>query len=325
MVRPELVTREAIKGWRGSKINTVVLMVDGTNTAKAKQAIALVRDENLGLRYWIEVGRDPTVADQHPEWMSSLQGHPEWQKKFPEFPKPAANQVPKAYPWTPILYKESFEAHLTLVKSLLESLPPADYVFLNDLQGGPSACGCGNDQCRWTTDYGDKTTATKMGPDAAANFMHRLKGFTKDAGIIPAWTTECEIEDKHERCAGVGCFDGICWKSYTEQLMPMYKEGGIVAPLILPGEFHRLEANWGKDSGWTGHALKSFQMMPPLRGGKAIPADRLIPILQGWDQSLPQIKAQIGQVTLAGSRAYVIAYSRVDQSWNPRMYTIPAK
>ena len=27
-------------------------------------------------------------------------------------------------------------------------------MFLNDLQAGPSSCGCGNDQCRWALDYG---------------------------------------------------------------------------------------------------------------------------------------------------------------------------
>src|SRR6266446_5729041 len=129
---------------------------------KLHDAIQHIRENKLGLYYWIEIARNPEMADAHPESMASLQGHPEWRRLFPKAPKPGDGEVIKTYPWTPIYYQETFDAHLKRIANLLKGLPSAKGIFLNDLQAAPSACGCGNIFCRWTTDYGPVTTATHL-------------------------------------------------------------------------------------------------------------------------------------------------------------------
>ena len=85
-------------------------------------------------------------------------------------------------------------------------------MFLNDLQAGPSSCGCGNDQCRWALDYGSPPTAAKTpGDDFAARIVAELsRGFPGKA-VVPVWVTECEPSDLPGAkggtglCGGVGC------------------------------------------------------------------------------------------------------------------------
>src|SRR5437016_3005095 len=102
--------------------NSVALVLGGDSSVN-QQAIKHVRDSGLALCYWIEVGRNPNLAEAHPEWMASLQGHPEWRRLFPNCPKPTDNEVVKNYPWVPIAYKESFNAHINRIRALLKGLP----------------------------------------------------------------------------------------------------------------------------------------------------------------------------------------------------------
>ena len=111
------------------------------------------------------------LAHEHPEWMASLQTHDEWRRLFPEARQPKPTEVVKTYPWVPILSREPFMAQRERVLELLASLPTPKLIFLNDLQGAPSACGCGNPLCRWTSDYGERRSTTPLGDDAAALFV----------------------------------------------------------------------------------------------------------------------------------------------------------
>ncbi|MBP85683.1 MAG: hypothetical protein CMJ64_03040 [Planctomycetaceae bacterium] len=94
-----------------------------------------------------------------------------------------------------ILNKEPFQQQLQRVEKLLADRAQPKGVFLNDLQGAPSACGCGNHLCRWTTDYGKIRTATRLGNDAPAAFVVAVKKLLPQSNVIPVWTTECEEHD----------------------------------------------------------------------------------------------------------------------------------
>jgi hypothetical protein len=109
---------------------------------------------SVDLYYWIEVGRNPAMAAAHPQWMASLGMHNDWQRQHLDVRLPEKGEVAKAFPWVPVTYRETYDAHLLRVKGLLGSRAAAPYagVLLNDLQGGPSSCGCGNLQCRWATE-----------------------------------------------------------------------------------------------------------------------------------------------------------------------------
>jgi hypothetical protein len=258
--------------------------------------------------------------------MASVQGpHPEWRRFYKDFPEPKDDQVVKNYPWTPIFYREAFDAHLARLKQLLAARPAAKGVFLNDLQGAPSACGCGNPVCRWTTDYGPIVTATHLGDDAPARFVAAVKKIVPSGmQVIPVWTTECEAHDfaKPGLCAGVGCYKGTCWKVYTRQLKPLAAEANLLGALLLYKEFHQDGPPYNERAGWISHALThGFGDQLAKNGAAKIPPSRVIAVLQGWNVSDDDIQAQIKQASAAGAAGYVVALAKIEQSWQPQLLT----
>lgn len=328
LLASEAVTPTRLAELHRDKFTVVVLALreDSASSLQADRAAAeRVKEAGLALWYWIEIARHPQLAEQHPRWMASLQGHPEWRRFFPDFPKPQKGEVVKCYPWVPILYQETFDAHRDRVAKLLGSLPLPRGVLLNDLQGPPSACGCGNPVCRWTADYGPIQTATPLGEDAAARFVAAVRQ-TAGAGVqvVPVWTTECEAHDvaKEGLCAGVGCFKGICWKAYTRQLKEVAEESPTIGALLLYKTFQQDSTEYPEPAGWVGHALRGFQTIPPKHGGKAVAPERLVAVLQGWNVTPAELAAQQQQAQSAGVAATVVAFEPIEQSWSPRIVSI---
>lgn len=307
--------------------NAIVLSLDDHHDKDTQTAAAeAVLSAELELSYWIEVARCPSLADDHPEWMASLQGHQEWRRLFKNPPQAEGGDsvVLKNYPWVPILYQEAFDAHLSRIGLLLKDMPSVTRVFLNDLQGAPSACGCGNTLCRWTADYGPIKTATPLRDDAAARFVASVKSLVPDSDIIPVWLTECEEHDgaSDGLCAGVGCFNGICWKAWTAQLKPLAAESRQIAALLPFREFQREADLYGGTAAWVSTGLKFFQTMPQRHATQPVAAKRLIAILQGWNVTEAEITAQKAHVTDAGAAGYVVARNKIDQSWQPKLYRL---
>src|SRR5262249_35002319 len=211
--------------------------------------------------YWIEIGRNPALADAHPEWMASIQTHEEYRRFFPELPKLKTNQVVKNYPWVPVLYQETFPVHLDRVKHLLEGKPQPAGVFLNDLQGAPWACGGGNNLCRWTTDYGPLKPATRLPNDAAGQFVAEVQALEPNAKIIPVWTSECEEADAKTLCAGVNCFKGTCWREFTAQLQAVAETSETIGALLPYKAFQRDLAEYGPEAGWISQSPASVFRM----------------------------------------------------------------
>jgi hypothetical protein len=330
-VRAALITSDMATDTRLQKLRTsgytgAVLMLTATDTSSAaldRHAVERIAKSGLALSYWIEIGRCPEMADRHPLWMASLQGHLEWRRFYKDFPEPKEEDVVKVYPWCPIFYREARDAHLVRIRRLLADRPPAKEVFLNDLQGAPSACGCGNPVCRWTTDYGPIATATKLGDNAPAEFIADVKRLVPTgAEVIPVWTTECEEHDRTRDalCAGVGCYKGTCWRVYTRQLKPVAAESGRLGALLLYKEFGQDGPYYHERAGWIRHALThGFATQPSKYGGPTIVASRLLAVLQGWNVSDAELQAQIEQARLANAAGCIIALARIDQSWRPRM------
>ena len=189
LLTAEMASPIRLKELRDQGYNAVVLSLDG-DSAEARQTDRLaaqrIAEAGFDLWYWIEIARNRQLADDHPQWMASLQGHQEWRRFFKDFPQPNPREVVKNYPWVPILYRETFDAQLARVKELIAARPAAKGVLLNDLQGPPSACGCGNPVCRWTADYGPLKTATPQGDDAAAHFVAAVKKTCGSRSRLPA-------------------------------------------------------------------------------------------------------------------------------------------
>lgn len=305
--------------------NTVVFQLksqDNESKKAIRTAYAAAKRGGLSVGYWVEVARSPELADKHPEWMASLQTHDEWRRFFPKTPQPQVDEVAKTYPWVPILSREPFKAQRERVAALLTNLPPAKVIFLNDLQGAPSACGCGNPLCRWTSDYGKKRTTVPLADDAAALFVAAVEKVSPESEVIPVWTTECEQHDGHQDglCAGVGCFDGICWKAYTRQLMPVAATSERIAVLATYKQFQRDLARYGAaKASWVDVAIKTFDTMPSKHGGKAVPASRIVAVVQGWDVTGEEIVAQKKAAERAGANGHVVAFDKIEQSWSPKV------
>jgi hypothetical protein len=321
------VTAPRIERLKDEKYNAVVLAVSesASEALRADQAAAeKVRASGLDLCYWIEVGRHAPTADRHPLRMATLQGHGEWRRLFPGVPSPRAGEVTKVYPWTPILYRENFDSHLARVLALVNERPRPAALFINDLQAAPSACGCGNLTCRWTTDYGPIKTAARLNDNAAAQFVAGVSGNLPDVKVIPVWTTECEEHDKEKLCAGVNCYQGLCWKRYAAQLAPLAKQADQIGVLCLYKEFGQDVPHWKSEAGWIEHALRTFEN-PPQNGPK-VSTSRLIAVLQGWDVSAEEIAAQISRADAANPAGIVVAEARIQQGWEPRVVSLtPAK
>jgi len=91
--------RRGSRGGRGASV-----------TGLEREAALHIRSRRLPLYYWIEVGRDTALADKHPGWMASLQGHTEWRRFFPKLATTGQGEMVKNYQWTPVMYREAFEA-----------------------------------------------------------------------------------------------------------------------------------------------------------------------------------------------------------------------
>lgn len=324
-IKPSDATPSRLKKLKATGTNTVVFPIATTSQPErdaVRRATNVAKQAGVAFAYWVEVARAPELADQHPDWMASLQTHDEWRRLFPESPKPRADEVTKTYPWVPILSRKPFQAQRERVLALLTELPMATIVFLNDLQGAPSACGCGNALCRWTSDYGERRTTVAIGDDAAALFVSQIAEALPESEVIPVWATECEEHDGEPDglCAGVGCFKGICWKAYTRQLMPLASAVRRLAVLTPYKLFQRDDPRYGPVKGsWVEFAVGTFEKVPPRNGGKAISASRIIAIVQGWDVTESEIQAQHRAAARAGANGYVTLYDEIDQGWSPKL------
>src|SRR6266849_4180593 len=125
------VSTSRIQTLKEQRCNAVALLLDETDSQKQAAAASEIRSNGLDLAYWVEIARNPSLADAHPEWMASIQTHPEWRRFFPNLPALKTNEVVKNYPWVPVLYQETFPVHLERVRRLLEGKPHPTGIFLN--------------------------------------------------------------------------------------------------------------------------------------------------------------------------------------------------
>lgn len=310
---------------KDSGYKQLVINIQSSPTNSQLRALQRLKEHDLEVWYWIEIARDEQMAAQHPEWMASIQGHPEWRRFHPNFPKETQGEVVKVFPWVPVFFEGAFEAHFEKVNDLLEQWPSAKGVFLNDLQGAPTACGCGHTLCRWTTDYGPKTTARNLGHTAPAQFIKRVMEAHPDMECIPVWTTECEAHDKDSLCAGVGCYNGACWREWSKQLAPISQATTHLAALLTYKELQRDLDVYGTRAGWIPKAIDSFASESKRFNHPAVPPERLIGILQGWNTTPEEETAQIRHLEKSGTHGFILSKMPITSEWEPRILKMDGK
>lgn len=333
LIEPQDVTPQQVARWKEGGHRAVVLLLDerfprNTYENAARDAASAALD----VYYWIEIARTPKLADAYPRWMAGIGMHGDWRKRWPKVAMPREGEVVKAYPWVPLGYREAFEAHRTRVEKLLHSVP-AGYrgVLLNDLQGGPSSCGCGNGQCRWAYDYHVASTATLDSPDdAATRFVEQVSERFPHKEIVPVWTTECEEVDLSAvrrngaattgLCGDVPCAHGACPREFTKQWLALDKgHRGPLGLLLLHREFHRVQPLYGDATAWISQGMAYADQVPPRNAGRAVPHDRLWLVVQGYGVEPAEAAAAQAAAEQLHPSWVLTAGTRIDQSWEPRI------
>lgn len=323
LIRPQRMTPDLAREWKSKGANSIVVLLDASNPTDWPATTQAAKTAGLDLWAWVEVGRNPKMADDHPTWMASPGSHhKDWRTRFPDAPVPRKDEVVKVWPWVPIGYEPAFEEHQRQVNQLLDQLPRECVgIFLNDLQAGPSSCGCGNDQCRWALDYGSASTAPKLaGDDIAARFVQAIRRGHPALGVIPVWVTECENADLPGEpagtghCGGVPCAKGACWPNYLRAWNPLLASGGPIALGAWSGAFRR------DNSRWPETALTLFQNPP--NSTLALPPERTITVVQGWGQSQSTTSTILERLR-ARSSGWVVSLDPIEQSWEPRVVATP--
>jgi hypothetical protein len=331
LVEAEAVTPAAVSQWKKERFNAVAVVLDErTSKAVYLDVSRKISEGGLDLYWWIEVARNPKMASAHPRWMAALGMHEDWLKSFPKFAEPGIDEVAKAFPWVPIGYREAFDAHLERIEQLLKRVPTGwRGLLLNDLQAGPSSCGCGNLQCRWAIDYHVRPTATKLeGDDIAVRFIAEVRKRVGDKAVVPVWTTECaEVDlpaDKHQGrpgtglCGTVGCATGACPEEFTRQwsaLVSGYE--GPVGVLALHTALQRTQKEFGGGPGWATNAVEYLDKTLPAHGEKPISPKRLWMVVEGLSPDEEATGRALA--AKAGAGAVIVARVRIDQSYEPRM------
>jgi hypothetical protein len=333
LVEPAAVAGEKVAAWKKEGVRAVVVLLEEQHEEALLQKVAqAIAAHSLDLYFWIEVGRSPALARAHPAWMASLGMHGDWRKRFPQVRPLEKGEVAKAWPWVPISSQEAYDAQLARVKKLLERLPQSYRgLLLNDLQGGPASCGCGNLQCRWAADYGVPSTGTKRaGPDAAAQFVTEIGKAAKGKEVIPIWVTECAQEDSAPEkqrpqvgwstglCGAVNCFD-TCRKKFAEQWSALHAvHRGPTGVLLLRRELQRDRKEYGGPGRWITHAMKYLDEQT----GKPFPRQRLWLVVQGYDVPAEEGAASRRAAAQLQPSVVLVAHSRIDQSYGPRIVKV---
>jgi hypothetical protein len=327
-----VVTADKAASWKKKGFAAVaVVLDDGDEAAALQKAAKVLADNSLGLYFWIEVGRNPALARTHPEWMAALGSHDDWRKRFPNVRPLEKGEVAKAWPWVPITYREAFDAHRKRIDRLLTHVPDGyKGVLLNDLQGGPASCGCGNLQCRWATDYGVPSTTPKLaGADIAARFVAEIGKLVKDKEVIPVWTTECEEEDlpldKQRKkswttgyCGSVPCLE-TCRKRFNEQWTALHADRrGPTGLLLLHKEFGRDRKEYAGPANW----MKSNVAYVEKQGVKPVARRRLWLVVQGYATDADEEATVRREAVKMGAAAVLVARTPLDQSYEPRIVKV---
>lgn len=333
---PDIVTPERIERWRREGFTALVLLLDEDHSADAYRAAATaIALAKLDLYYWIEIARNEDMAEAHPQWMASLGMHDDWLARFPSAKKPKEGEVAKAYPWVPIAYAEAFEAHLRRVERLLRTVPDSYRgLLLNDLQGGPASCGCGNLQCRWAIDYGVPATATTEGPDdAAARFVSKVRKLATGKQIVPVWMTECEHQDlpadkspagkSTGLCGSVACATGTCPRAFAKQLRAlMDTHGGPLGLFTAEYACGRDTRFYGGPGGWIAAAVGYLDGTHVVSQQPALPHDQLWLVVQGTPKNADAEAAARTAAHNLHPGAVITARVNLDQSYEPRVIAV---
>jgi hypothetical protein len=281
-------------------------------------AIDTIQKAGLAAWGWIEIGRDEEAAEAHPEWMHMPQ-HPEWLQDFPDW---TGGPQALVYPWVCVNNVETFAWAVQKVRRLANAYPGLDGCFLNDIQGPPVGCGCGNILCRsWDNSPGIKIApAPYAQPELffTAEFVRACQEILSSMPLVPVICSECEIgvtiggvespDSLLGSCHSIPCARP-CALEYFPGLAKALEGQSRVGLLALYKLFGRDRPLYGEIAGWVRGVVEHYLRLAPKTN--------LIAVLQGWDVTAAEREAQVRQAITGGARGILMAEMPIEQSWKP--------
>ena len=144
--------------------------------------------------------------------------------------------------------------------------------------------------------------------------------------IIPVWTTECEHEDMALEkqpnhtwttgyCGSVDCHE-YCRDRFAKQWSALQeKRPGTTAILSLHKEFQRDRTEYGPPANWIKYPVSYLDQ----KEIKSVPHQQLWLVIQGFDVTRKEEQAAREAATATGVGAVLVARTRIDQSYEPRI------
>ncbi len=315
-----------------ARAETLVLDLAVEN-ALLQSIVASARELGVAVWGWVEVGRDPVAASAHPEWMHAPQHH-EWLQAFPDYRAQGGTHPALVSDWICVNNRAAFEYALERVKTLVQNAPALDGLLLNDIQGPPAGCGCGNILCRsWDNSPGDKIAPTPYtNPDilfsevfwracADALAAHPEKPIPRN-DVVPILCGECEIgitmgaafspDTELGNCRGILC-SSVCslhyWPAMVRAFSPE-RDGPASVGMLTPYRlFDRDLPLYGPPAAWIQASLAHYHACEPTA--------RLTAVIQGWNVTAEEIEAQTAQAIAGAADGLLILEEPLDQSYRP--------
>lgn len=306
-----------------------IVLHEETDRQAFSAALREVRAVGLLPYAWIEVGRDQRAAAAHPEWLNTP-WHPEWLAAFPDWQTPEG-MMPAVAPWVSVHTRAVFDYALARITRLLAGWSQNEGlqgIFLNDIQGGPTGCGCGNELCRsWDVSPGAKVAPspfTHTEDYFTVRFLEAVTAACEGLHVIPVICSECEIgvtiggivnpDLSALHCHGVTC-GNPCGGIYYPGLIRALSSQTCVGLLSFYQLFGRNIPLYGDEAAWCAAILDGYRQQQP--------DGQVISVLQGWNVDDAAIEAQIVQSRRGGANGQLIALCAIDQSWWP--VAVPAR
>ena len=97
---------------------------------------------------------------------------------------------------------------------------------------------------------------------------------------------------------------------------------GPIALLALHREFDRARPEYGGGVGWVKAAVEYLGKIPAQEGNTPLAHDRLWLVVQGYGSNAAEEKAARQAAVKAGAGGVVVARTRIDQSYEPRLVPV---
>jgi len=309
---------EGIEAARRAGANGIITPLDTQTERSYIEAFkSSARLQGLEPGFWIEIGRDQEAAITHTEWLHVPQ-HTDWLAQFPDWSGGRA----AVFPWLPLNNRAVFDYQVAKVVSIASKLDSGDSIYLSNVQNPPAGCGCGNLQCRsWDNSQGEKIAPSPYEHKEiffTSQFMETLKAKIPAMRITPIICPECEqsvlmgtVENPDAKtgyCNSINCSDP-CGGFYYPGLVRALNGIERVGLLCTYKAMRRDLPIYGEPAAWVSANIGRYSEHGAVT--------KLLPVLQGWDVSEDEIKAQLSFVEKAKVRGYIISLMPLENSFWP--------